>query len=163
VLDIEVRSRYTIGHLSTIKLTRAMSNSSSNLDLIRGAYEAFGRGDVPAVLGVMDENIVWYEQEGFPYGGTYHGPEAVLHNVFMKLGTDWQDYQAVPDEYVVGDDAVVALGHYSGIYKKTGKSMRVPMSHVWKFRDGKAYEFRQYTDTALVQRALEGAEKTSAA
>ena len=27
-----------------------MSNSSSNLDLIRSAYEAFGRGDVPAVL-----------------------------------------------------------------------------------------------------------------
>lgn len=102
-----------------------MSNSSSNLELIRGAYDAFARGDIPAVLGVMDENIVWHEAEGFPYGGTYHGPDAVLNNVFKKLGTEWEDFQAVPDEYVDGDDTVVALGHYSGTYKKTGKSMRV--------------------------------------
>lgn len=139
-----------------------MSNSSSNLDLIRGAYEAFGRGDIPAVLDVMDENIEWHEAEGFPYGGTYHGPDAVLNNVFMKLGADWEGFQAVPDEYVDAGDTIVALGHYSGTYNETGKSMRVPMAHVWKIRDGKAYEFRQYTDTALVQRALEDEDQTSA-
>lgn len=52
--------RTTIITFNTDYLTQtncAMSNSSSNLDLIRGAYEAFGRGDIPAVLGVMDENI----------------------------------------------------------------------------------------------------------
>ena len=140
-----------------------MNNSSSNLDLIRGAYEAFGRGDVPAVLGVMDENIEWHEAEGFPYGGTYHGPEAVLHNVFMKLGTEWEGFQAVPDEYVDGGDTIVALGHYSGTYKETGKSMRVPLAHVWKIRNGQVYEFQQYTDTALVQQALAGSKQTSAA
>lgn len=140
-----------------------MSNSTSNLDLIRGAYAAFGRGDIPAVLGVMDENIVWHEAEGFPYGGTYHGPDAVLNNVFMKLGTEWEGFQAVPDEYIDGGDTIVALGHYSGTYKKTGKGMRAPLAHVWRIRDGQAYEFRQYTDTALVQRALQGTEQTSAA
>lgn len=140
-----------------------MNNSSSNLDLIRGLYEAFSRGDIPAVLGAMDEDIEWHEAEGFPYGGTYRGPDAVLDNVFMKLGTEWEDFRAVPDEYVGSGDTVVALGHYSGTYKATGKSMRVPMAHAWKIRDGKAYAFRQYTDTAVVQRALDSAESPSAA
>lgn len=107
------------------------------------------------MLGVMNENIEWNEAEGFPYGGTYHGPDAVLNNVFMKLGTEWEDFQAVPEQYVDGGDTIVALGHYSGTYKETGKSMHVPMAHVWKMRDGKASEFRQYTDTEIVQRALE--------
>ncbi len=146
---------YTI--ISTKKKV-IMSNSGSNLDLIRGTYEAFGQGDIPSVLGVMDDNIEWYEAEGFPYGGIYNGPDAVLNNVLMKLGSEWEGFQAVPEEYVDGGDTIVALGHYSGTYKETGKSMRVPMAHVWKIRDGKAYEFRQYTDTELVQRAVEQAE-----
>lgn len=141
-----------------------MSDSNSdNLNLILGAYEAFARGDVPAVLGVLADNVKWTEAEGFPYAGTFHGPQAVLDNVFMKLGTEWEAYQAIPDEYIDGGDIVVALGNYSGTYNKTGKHMRSPFAHVWKIRDGRAYEFRQYTDTALVQRALVGADSASTA
>ena len=136
-----------------------MSISRSNLDAIRTAYEAFARGDVAAVLGIMEEQIEWHEAEGFPYGGTYHGPSDVLDNVFMKLGREWDGFQATPDEYVDGGDTIVVLGHYSGTYKATGKSMRAPFVHVWKMRDGKAHEFRQHTDTVLVQRALEAKAK----
>ncbi|WP_456428159.1 nuclear transport factor 2 family protein [Rhodocaloribacter sp.] len=132
-----------------------MSQSPNNLDLIRAAYAAFARGDVPAVLGLMDENIAWREAEGFPYGGLYHGPEAVLNNVFMKLGTEWEGYRAKPEEFIDGGDTCVVLGTYSGTWLATGKRMEAPFAHVWKMRDGKAYAFRQYTDTVLVQRALE--------
>lgn len=132
-------------------------SQDNNADLIRNLYEAFGRGDIPAVLGAMDENMRWEEAEGFPYGGTYQGPEAVLNGVFMKLGTEWEGFQAVPDELIDGGDTIVALGHYSGTYNETGKSMRAPFAHVWKMRNGKAYVFQQYTDTVLVRRALEGA------
>ena len=111
----------------------------------------------------MDEKIEWHEAEGFPYGGTYHGPNAVLNNVFMKLATEWEDFQVLPDEYIDGGDTIVVLGHYSGAYKETGKGMRSPFAHVWKIRNGKVCEFRQYTDTVLVQRAMEGAEQTSEA
>ncbi len=132
-----------------------MNQSPNNLERLRAAYAAFARGDVLAVLGLMDENIVWEEAEGFPYGGLYHGPEAVLNNVFMKLGTEWEDYQAKPEEFIDGGDTCVVLGTYSGTWLATGKPMEAPFAHVWKMRDGKAHAFRQYTDTALVQRALE--------
>lgn len=46
----------------------------SNVDIVRGAYEAFGRGDVHAVLGVLDPNVSWTEADGFPYAGTYRAP-----------------------------------------------------------------------------------------
>lgn len=59
-----------------------------------------------------------------------------------------------PEEFVEEGDQVVSLGLYSGTRKETGKSFSAPYAHVWTLRDGKVVRFRQYTDTAVVQRAL---------
>ena len=124
-------------------------------DTIRGAYAAFAKGDVPAVLSVLDSQVSWTEAEGFPYAGTYSGPDAVLQNVFMKLGAEWDGYSAVPSEFITEGDTVVALGEYSGAYKATGKSFSAPFVHVWRFQGGKVVSFNQHTDTVLVQQALQ--------
>ena len=127
---------------------------ATHADTITSLYGAFARGDVPAVLAVLAPEVRWTEAEGFPYGGTYVGPEAVLQNVFARLGSEWQGYAAVPQELVDGGETIVALGEYSGTYRATGKAFCAPFAHVWKFRDGRVVSFRQHTDTALVQRAL---------
>jgi ketosteroid isomerase-like protein len=127
---------------------------SGNTETIANLYTAFANGDVPTVLGAFAPDIRWAEAEGFPYGGTYIGPDAVLSGVFMRLGSEWDGYAAVPDEIIASGETVIALGHYSGTYKATGKYFRAPMVHVWRFRDGKVASFQQHTDTVLVQRAL---------
>jgi ketosteroid isomerase-like protein len=126
----------------------------SNVTAVQGLYEAFSRGDVPTVIGFLDDDIAWTEAEGFPYGGTYHGPNSVLDNVFMRLATEWDAYAAVPTEFIDGGDTVVVLGTYSGTYKATGKGFRAGFAHVWRIKDGKAVRFIQYTDTLLVDKAL---------
>lgn len=52
----------------------------NELDVIRGMYSAFARGDVVSVLAALAPQIVWIEAEGFPSAGTYATPDAVLHN-----------------------------------------------------------------------------------
>ncbi len=127
----------------------------TNAEIIKGLYDAFATGDVPAVLGAFAGNISWTEAEGFMYGGTYNGPNAVLENVFMKLGTEWEGFAAVPGKIVDGGDGnVVAFGTYSGKYIKTGKSTSVPFAHEWELSDGKVVKFRQHTDTAVIARDL---------
>ncbi len=69
-------------------------------DTVRGAYTAFAKGDIPAVLAVLDPQVSWTEADGFPYGGTYSGPDAVLEGVFVKLGAEWDGYSAVAHEFV---------------------------------------------------------------
>jgi ketosteroid isomerase-like protein len=127
----------------------------SNLDSVRAVYDSFATGDVPAVLNFLSPDVSWTEAEGFPYGGTYTGPQAVLAGVFMRLGAEWQGFAVVPDDFIDGGDRVVALGRYSGTYKATGKSFRADFAHVWTLRDGKAVKFVQYIDTLLVHRALQ--------
>lgn len=126
----------------------------NNAELIRGLYGDFAKGDVPAVLSAFDPQISWTEASGFPYGGTYHGPEAVLTNVFMKLGSEWDGFTAAAAEFVAEGDTVVALGEYSGTYKATGKSFRAPFAHVWKLRENRIVSFHQHTDTVRVNDAL---------
>ncbi len=98
----------------------------SPLDTIQRLYAGFASADLPAVLAGMAPDIEWTEAEGYPYAGTFHGPQAIVDGVFIRLATEWEGYQAVPDRYVSEGDEVIALGHYSGTYKATGKSFRAP-------------------------------------
>lgn len=140
-----------------------MNTSSRNLDRVKKAYKAIANGNISAVLDLLDENVTWREMEGFPYAGLHRGPDAVRDNVLAKLGSEWESFKSPPEEFVDVGDTVVALGTYSGTYKKTGVSMRAPFAHVWTLEDGKVQSFRQYTDTVLVQRALEKARPKKAA
>lgn len=132
-----------------------VEDTPANPAIIRGLYEAFARGDVSAVLQALAPNVSWTEAEGFPHGGTYRGPQSVLENVFIPLGAEWQSFSAAPEEFVAQGDTVVSLGSYEGVFKATGKRFASPFAHVWTLRGGKVVRFRQLTDTALVQRALQ--------
>ena len=124
-------------------------------EIIRGLYDSFASGNVPAVLAAFDADLEWNEAEGFMYGGTYHGGNAVLENVFMKLATEWEGFKVVPDKVVDGGDGnVISTGTYSGKFLATSKSMSVPFAHEWEMRDGKIVKFRQHTDTAVIARDL---------
>lgn len=127
---------------------------TSNAELIRQAYDAFARGDIEAVLAVLDKDVEWTEAAGFPYAGTYHGPEAVLTEVFARLGTEWDTFEAVPDRVVHQNGVVVATGTYSGTFKTTGHSFTARFAHVWELRDGMVGRFEQIADTAKVAEAL---------
>jgi ketosteroid isomerase-like protein len=132
----------------------AMS-ANDNLELTRGVYAGFAAGDIGKIVALLAPDIHWTEALGGPYGGVSIGPDAVLQNVFMPIGTEWDGYQAIPHEFVASGNTVVALGTYNGTYKKTGKSFTAPFAHVWKFKDGKVVTFEQLTDTAIHQRPLQ--------
>ena len=72
----------------------------------------------------------------------------------MKLATEWDGWQAAPEEFVAGENVVAVFGHYSGTYRKTEKSMRSPFSHYWRIVEGRVVEFRTYMDTVLVKEAV---------
>jgi len=122
-----------------------------NVRLLRNLYDAFGRGDVPSVLGAMSPDIKWYLAEGNPNrpsGEPWVGPDAVLNNVFMKLGTEWDGFTVHPRTFHGAGDTVIIEARYSGTYKSTGKEGDVQVCHVWDVTDGKLTRFQQYVDTA---------------
>ena len=128
----------------------------SNTEMIRGLYDSFAKGDVPTVLAAFDDNIEWIEAEGTPYGGTYRNANDIVQNVFMKLATEWTGYTVKPNEFYDAGETVIVTGNYSGSYNATGKNMSTPFAHFWSVAGGKIVKFVQYTDTAVMNRALAG-------
>lgn len=121
--------------------------SDQNVDFVKGVYEAFDRGDVPAVLGAFADDIEWVEAEGMPYGGVYRSPDAVAQNVFGPITSDVDGFALVREEFIASDGAVAAVVRYTGTGKASGKALDVPAVHVWDIRDGKLTRFRQFIDT----------------
>ena len=133
--------------------------SRQDVALIRNLYEAFAKGDVPAVLAAMSPDIVWNEAENYPYadGNPYRGPEAILAGVFARIGSEWDGFAAVPEEYIDGGDTIVVLGRYRGTYRASGRSMDAQMVHVWRLADGRITRFDQRVDTLQSARVMTAA------
>jgi uncharacterized protein len=121
--------------------------TEQSVEFVEGVYEAFGRGDVPAVLGAFTDDIEWFEAEGMPYGGLHRGGEAVAQNVFGPISEDVEGFAVTPEEYIGSGATVVAIVRYTGTGKGTGKALDEPVVHVWEIRDGKLARFRQFIDT----------------
>lgn len=128
--------------------------SRTALDIIRSHYRASDRGDIDGMLVDMHPQVRWTEAAGFPYAGTYVGPEAVARGVFARIAQDWEGFGFHLEQLIAGDDAVVATGRYRGTYRKTGRAMEVRTAHVWRLAEGRVIAFEQFTDTLLVDRAV---------
>jgi ketosteroid isomerase-like protein len=83
--------------------------SEQNVSVIKAAYAAFGRGDLPGVLANFDAQIEWALPDGLPFGGTYHGRNEVV-GFFEKLPKYFQDLRVEPDEFIAGGDRIIVRG-----------------------------------------------------
>lgn len=126
----------------------------ANLDLIRATYEGPSEQNGRNLLAALAPDATWTEAEGFPYAGTYTGPEAIISGVFQRLATEWTGYKAVAQTFVEDGDRVAVFGEYSGTYNATGIAMRAPFAHLYRIRDGRIASMVQYVDTLLVDRAV---------
>ena len=130
--------------------------SEENVNIMRQGYDAFNRGDIDAVMDLLDPEIEWQEPDvGIsPVRGTHHGPQAVANNVFGSVPEHWDEFQAVAEEFLDAGDRVVVLGHVRVRGKATGKTVVAPFAHVWTLRDGKAVYHHNYVDTATFLESL---------
>lgn len=126
---------------------------SKNYEAIKAHYAGSDAGDLAAMMAPVTERTAWTEMAGFPYAGTYIGPDAIIAGVFKRIGEEWDGYTLKLEKLVDGGSTVVGIGTYSGVYRKTGKAMSARVVHVWEMEDGKALSFEQFTDTRLVAAA----------
>jgi ketosteroid isomerase-like protein len=131
--------------------------SEDNRKTIEGLYEAFGRGDIPFILGALDSQVEWWEAENFIYAdkNPYVGPQAVLEGVFGRIAAEWEWFTVTPKEVLDAGASVVGHGYYAGKYRQTGREVRAQFAHIFTFKDGRVSKFQQYTDTAQFLKAVE--------
>jgi ketosteroid isomerase-like protein len=125
----------------------------SNEELIKKFYVAFKNKDMKIINQVCDESIEWNTLKGMPYGGKYVGLKAIFEDYFPNMLSNFEEFHAIPDQYLESKDHVTVIGRYQGI-SKIGKKFDVPFSHVYLVQENKIKQFRQYTDTKTIQESL---------
>ena len=134
---------------------QATMQTTENIQLVKDAYAAFGRGDVPALLGKMSDDIVWMGVYGaaahVPTSGTRHGKAAVGH-FFQQVAEHMQFSQFEPREFIATDDKVVALGHYKGMTSKQ-KLFESDFAMIFTINGGRVVKFQEFTDSAALNAA----------
>jgi ketosteroid isomerase-like protein len=124
-------------------------SEQTNIAVVQQAYEAFGRGDIPAVLDTQADDVVWHLQgpSVIPFAGAHRGREGIAE-FFSLVGESLEIEQFEPREFVAQGDTVVVLGYERSIAKPTGRSFEQEWAHVYTLRDGKIATARLFEDTA---------------
>ena len=121
----------------------------TNVEVVQETYEAVGRGDIPALLDLLTDDVEWTLQgpSVLPFAGTRRGREGVAE-FFSLVGETLEFERFEPREFVAQGDKVVVLGFERSAVKPTGRSFEQEWAHVYKLRDGKVAEFLALEDTA---------------
>jgi ketosteroid isomerase-like protein len=127
--------------------------AAGNADLARSGYAAFGAGDIPAVLGMFADDLVWSTPASIPFGGIYRGPQGA-GEFFTKLPQNFAELRVEPERYIESGDTVVVHGRHRGRTVSGNSFDGVAWVHIWTFRDGKATSFTEVMDTAPIAQAL---------
>jgi ketosteroid isomerase-like protein len=132
--------------------------SESDVNTVRRGYEAFGRGDIDGLLGLLDEQIVWVTP-GPPElatSGRRTGRQQV--GAFFGAVNDLFDIQRFePAEFIAQGDKVVVLGSETARARATGAVIELDWVHVFTVRDGVIVAFQEHADTARIVAALSAA------
>lgn len=127
------------------------------LAIVRGIYEAFGKGDIPAILERVSEDVTW------EYGHTGHGVPWLLPRkgragaleFFGSVAEYLQIESFAPKTFAVaetgeGRSVVIVLVDIQAVVKTTGRRYtETDEVHLWHFDpQGRVDKFRHVVDSA---------------
>jgi ketosteroid isomerase-like protein len=130
-------------------------DEAQNTRVVQDAYAAFGRGDIPALLSHIDDDVVWTGVYGaapyVPTSGERRG-KAAVGEFFKQVAEHVNFNEFAPKEFIATGDKVVALGKYAATTSMK-KSFASDFAMVFTVRNGKVTRFQEFCDSAAVNAA----------
>jgi ketosteroid isomerase-like protein len=140
-----------------ILVSEGKENLMDNTGTVREIYEAFGRGDVPAILSKLDDNVEWETQvpvPDVPWLQSRRGKANIA--AFFEALTPLKITRFEPHTFFENGDKVCVLIAFEATNQ--GKSYSFPNEgHLWQFNSaGKVTRYDHITDTAQMIRMAKG-------
>jgi ketosteroid isomerase-like protein len=130
--------------------------ANSNVDLVKTFFETALSGDLEGLKKFLHPDVRVYEADSLPYGGVKVGIDAMvgLNDEVFKF---WADI-SITIKHIFGEgEWVAALTEMQGTSRTTGVRFKVPLSEVFRIKDGKVVEITPYYfDTKLLYDAHHG-------
>lgn len=147
-------------------MTSTDTSTTTNAATVGDIYAAFGRGDIPAILDALADDVAWevwadnfVQRAGVPYMLPRRGPAAVAEFFTVVGGMTLLDF-AVLD--VIGTGRQVVAEVRGAFAVPSGGRYADEELHLWTFDEaGKVIRFRHYIDTAKHIAAHRGEDTTA--
>jgi len=127
--------------------------AQDNVDVVQGAWDAFGRGDIDAVLDTIAPSAETRVPESLPWGGTFTGPEG-FQDFLAKLDASFEVFSATPQKVLGADDNHVVVVATTKGRARGGDTLEATAIWLYQLRDGKIADAESFGDTAQVLEAL---------
>ena len=130
--------------------------ADENIKTIQTIYEAFGRGDVQAVLDRLTDDVNWATETSStvaPWYGVRHGQDGVA-SFFEAFGSTMEVQEFTPYAFAANDTEVHTVVHCRATARATGKGIDHDLHHYFRFDNGKVAFYRGTEDTAQTEAAL---------
>ena len=113
--------------------------------LVAGIYDDLARGDVEAVVAVLDVHVLWSEGAHSPQAGRHFGPGTVAAHVLHPQATAGITH--VPDAITSDRAYLVAVGTTHRTEPAADRSLVTRFHHVWQVLDGRVVSVQRCDDT----------------
>lgn len=135
--------------------------SEANVRQVQEVFARFGRGDVPAIVEMLDDDVVidFYGPSVVPYAGHWAGKNSA-RKFFETVLANVEIHQFDPLEFIAERDKVVVFGHLRLTAKPTGGAIESDFVHVITVKDGKWTHFRDFMNSVVAAAAFGGFQGT---
>ncbi len=114
-------------------------------------------GDEEAFWAIYDPEVTFHEAPCLPYGGAHKGIEAT-RRAYADLCATYSGMGVVFEAVLADQDLVILYQTISFTVAANGNKGTLPVSEMFRFRDGKVIEWRAlYFDSNMVANAIAGA------
>ncbi len=131
-------------------------SADDNIKTIQAVYEAFGRGDVGAILDAVTDHVDWASDTSStvaPWYGVKHGKDGVT-SFFEAFGSTMEVDEFTPFTFAANEDAVFTVVRFRAKSRASGKPVSMNLHHYFRFRGGKIDYYRGTEDSAQTEAAL---------
>jgi uncharacterized protein len=112
--------------------------------------------DVEGMREILHPQIEFRVCEGWPNGGVFHGPDAVIGDFFPGASGSWEAIRPEFEEVIEADDTFIVRGRYLGTAAPTSLPFSIQFVHIWRLRDGLLVSLDQIADTGMLDAAVAG-------
>jgi ketosteroid isomerase-like protein len=123
--------------------------SDPKIDTVHRIYEAFGRGDVDAILAEVADDVDWAPEaasSSVPWYGSYTS-KAVVPKFFEAIGSSIDVGEFTPLSFTSNDTDVMVVIRWTFTVRATGRTRTMNLHHWWRFADGKVVQYRGSEDS----------------
>lgn len=126
----------------------------SHTETVKQIYDAFLRGDVPAILERVADDVVWDHSQvasaPCPWNGNFSG-KANLPRFFAAVGEnlDFETGVFDPHTFIESGNRLAVLLRLESTVRRNGRKLASDSVHVWTFGDDRLVRrYQHFNDTA---------------